>query len=63
MYKVKWSNHTATWETEDYLIKNYPEFLPKQCWYVTHTPTYSNIEDKILLMGLDCNTSGVSYIA
>ena len=27
-----WSNHTeeeATWETEDYLNKNYPEFLPK----------------------------------
>jgi hypothetical protein len=32
MYKVHWSNHTeeeATWETEDYLNKNYPEFLPK----------------------------------
>lgn len=32
MYKVQWSNHTegeATWETEDYLNKNHPEFLPK----------------------------------
>jgi hypothetical protein len=32
MYKIKLSNHTeeeATWETEDYLNKNYPEFLPK----------------------------------
>jgi hypothetical protein len=32
MYKVQWSNHTeeeATWETEDYLNKNYPNFLPK----------------------------------
>jgi hypothetical protein len=32
MYRVKWSNHTeeeATWETEDFLSKNYPEFLSK----------------------------------
>jgi hypothetical protein len=32
MYNVQWSNHTeeeATWETEDYLNKNYPKFLPK----------------------------------
>jgi hypothetical protein len=32
MYKVQWSNHTeheATVETEDYLIKNYLELLPK----------------------------------
>jgi hypothetical protein len=32
MYKVQWSNHTeeeATWETEDYLNRNYPEFLPR----------------------------------
>ena len=33
MYKIQWSNHTekeATWETEDYLSKNYPNFLPKE---------------------------------
>jgi hypothetical protein len=32
MYKIQWSNHTkeeATWETEDYLSKNYPDFLLK----------------------------------
>jgi hypothetical protein len=31
MFKVQWSHHTeeATWETEEYLNKNYPEFLPK----------------------------------
>jgi hypothetical protein len=32
MYNIEWSNHTkedATWETKDYLNKNYPEFLPK----------------------------------
>jgi hypothetical protein len=32
MYKIQWSNHTeevATWETKDYLSKNYPDFLPK----------------------------------
>jgi hypothetical protein len=32
MYEVKWSSQTeeeATWETEDYLNKSYPEFLPK----------------------------------
>jgi hypothetical protein len=32
IYKVKWSNHNEeedTWETKDYLHKNYPEFLPK----------------------------------
>ena len=33
MYKIHWSNHTeeeATWETEDYLRRNYPDFLPKE---------------------------------
>jgi hypothetical protein len=32
MYKAQWSHHTeeeATWETEEYLNKNYLEFLPK----------------------------------
>jgi hypothetical protein len=30
MYKILWNHHTeeeATWETEDYLQKNFPEFL------------------------------------
>src|SRR6266498_2217713 len=30
-YKIQWSNHTedeATWESEDYLRANYPDFLP-----------------------------------
>jgi hypothetical protein len=30
MYKILWDHHTeeeATWETEDYLQKNFPEFL------------------------------------
>ena len=30
MYKIQWSHHTeeeATWETEDYLNRNYPGFL------------------------------------
>jgi hypothetical protein len=33
MYKIQWSNHTeeeATWDTEDYMSKNYPDFLPKE---------------------------------
>jgi hypothetical protein len=33
MYKIQWSNHTkeeATWETEDYMRKYYPDFLPKE---------------------------------
>jgi hypothetical protein len=33
MYKIQWSNHTeeeATWETEDFLRKNYPDCLPKE---------------------------------
>jgi hypothetical protein len=32
MFKVQWRHHTekeATWETKEYLDKNYPEFLPK----------------------------------
>lgn len=32
MYKIQWSNHTeeeATWEIEDYLNKNCPDFRPK----------------------------------
>jgi hypothetical protein len=30
IYKILWDHHTveeATWETEDYLQKNFPEFL------------------------------------
>jgi hypothetical protein len=29
MYKILWNHHTeeATWETENYLQKNFPEFL------------------------------------
>jgi hypothetical protein len=30
MYKILWDHHTideATWETEDYLQRNFPEFL------------------------------------
>jgi hypothetical protein len=30
MYKILWDHHTAeeaSWETEDYLQKNFPEFL------------------------------------
>jgi hypothetical protein len=30
-YKVKWSHHSekdATWEIEDFLHSNYPDFLP-----------------------------------
>jgi hypothetical protein len=33
MYKIQWSNHTeeeATWETDDFLRTNYPDFLPKE---------------------------------
>jgi hypothetical protein len=33
MYKIQWSDHTeeeATWETEDYLRKYYPDCLPKE---------------------------------
>jgi hypothetical protein len=32
MYKIQWSNHTeeeATWETKNFLCKNYPGCLPK----------------------------------
>jgi hypothetical protein len=32
-YKVQWSRHSeeeATWETEDFLRLNYPDFLPPQ---------------------------------
>jgi hypothetical protein len=30
MFKIQWNHHTeeeATWETEDYLQKNFPDFL------------------------------------
>jgi hypothetical protein len=33
LYKIQWSTHTeeeATWETEDYLRKNYPDCLAKE---------------------------------
>jgi hypothetical protein len=33
MYKIQWSNHTeeeATWETEDFLRKDYPNCLHKE---------------------------------
>ena len=31
MYKIQWNHHTeeeATWETEEYLNRHYPGFLP-----------------------------------
>jgi hypothetical protein len=40
MYKVRWSNQIeeeVTWETEDYLSRNYPEFLCKVL-VRNHTP-------------------------
>jgi hypothetical protein len=33
MYKIQWSNHSegeATWETEEFLRSNYPNYLPKE---------------------------------
>jgi hypothetical protein len=33
MYKIQWSNHSeeeASWETEDFLRSNYPDYLPKE---------------------------------
>jgi hypothetical protein len=33
MYKIQWRNHSkeeATWETEDFLRSNYPDWLPKE---------------------------------
>jgi hypothetical protein len=32
MYKIQWSNHSeeeATWETEEFLLSNFPDCLPK----------------------------------
>jgi hypothetical protein len=31
MYKIQWSNHSeeeATWETEEFLCSNFPDYLP-----------------------------------
>jgi hypothetical protein len=48
MYKIQWSNHTkeeATWETEEYVRKNYPDFLPKEVGmspYPSPLPSDSN---------------------
>jgi hypothetical protein len=33
MYKIQWNNHSeeeATWETEDFLGSNYPDYQPKE---------------------------------
>jgi hypothetical protein len=33
MYKIQWSNHSeeeATWETEEFLRSNFPDYLPKE---------------------------------
>jgi hypothetical protein len=33
MYKIQWNNHSegeATWETEEFLRSNYPDYLPKE---------------------------------
>ena len=37
-YKVQWTNHTheeATWEREEYLRTEFPDFLPSQEWYIS----------------------------
>jgi hypothetical protein len=52
MFMVQWRNHTeeeATSKTEEYLNKNYPEFLPKNVGTCTIPCLLcSNLEDKIL---------------
>jgi hypothetical protein len=33
MYKIQWSNHSeeeATWEIEEFLCSNFPDYLPKE---------------------------------
>jgi hypothetical protein len=57
MYKIQWSNHTedvATWETKDYLSKNYPDFLHKNVGtkptpvpLPSHSKYGNNVLDKI----------------
>ena len=63
MYKIQWSHHTeeeTTWETEDYLNRQYSGFLsftPGILFSVLNQIIQSR--DEILFKGVGCDTSGV----
>ena len=63
MYKIQWSHHTeeeATWETEDYLHRQYPGFLSSTSGTLSLSLLYSsNLGMRFTLRGVGCDTSGV----
>src|SRR6185503_13947234 len=66
IYKIQWSHHTeeeATWETEDYLNRQYPGFLSftSGILFPVLLPTIQS-RDEILLRGVGCDTSGVCVL-
>jgi hypothetical protein len=54
MYKILWDHHTideATWETEDYLQRNFPEFLKNPYVITFHIYHSCNLRTRFLLGG------------
>ena len=60
MYKIQWSHHTeeeATWETEDYLNRQYPGFLSSTSGtFISVPPSFIQSRDEILFKGLGYDT-------
>ena len=56
MYKIQWSHHIeeeATWETEDYLNRQYPGFLSSTPGTLLSVPKFqsSNLGTRFFLRG------------
>ena len=59
IYKIQWNHHTeeeATWETEDYLHRHYPDFLKPTPGIPI--PFHFLIQSRDLLRGVGCDTLG-----
>jgi hypothetical protein len=68
-YKVQWSRHSekeATWETEDFLCSNYPDFLPPQqcaCNLFCNPFCAHNLGMRFPLRGEGCNIPRINFMS
>ena len=66
MYKIHWNHHTeeeATWETEYFLQRNFPDFLRANSGIQPyHSFSSCNLGTRFLFRGEGCDTLGVCTV-
>ena len=66
MYKIQWNHHTeeeATWETENFLQRNFPNFLRTNSGIKPfHSFSSCNLGARFPLGGEGCDTLGVCTV-